>query len=82
MAGFNWGAKRFDRVEESYRFAARQETGALPGCGEEHRALGLAQTCAQGVDDGHPAVDGQGQALQADAQRTDWPPGSTWGRCT
>ena len=23
VAGFNWGAKRFDRVEESYRFAAR-----------------------------------------------------------
>ena len=23
VAGFNWGAKRFDRVKESYRFAAR-----------------------------------------------------------
>ena len=23
VAGFNWGAKRYDRVEESYRFAAR-----------------------------------------------------------
>ena len=23
VAGFNWGAKRFDRVEESYRFSAR-----------------------------------------------------------
>jgi Na+-driven multidrug efflux pump len=23
VAGFNWGAKRFDRVEESYRFCAR-----------------------------------------------------------
>ncbi|MBD5163061.1 MAG: MATE family efflux transporter [Oscillibacter sp.] len=23
VAGFNWGAKRFDRVEEGYRFAAR-----------------------------------------------------------
>ena len=23
VAGFNWGAKRFDRVEESYRFASR-----------------------------------------------------------
>ena len=23
VAGFNWGAKRYDRVEESYRFSAR-----------------------------------------------------------
>ena len=23
MAGFNWGAKRYDRVEESYRFSSR-----------------------------------------------------------
>ena len=23
MAGFNWGAKRYDRVKESYRFASR-----------------------------------------------------------
>lgn len=29
VAGFNWGAKRYDRVEESYRFAARAAvTGA------------------------------------------------------
>jgi len=30
VAGFNWGAKRYDRVEESYRFASRTAlTGAL-----------------------------------------------------
>ena len=25
VAGFNWGAKRYDRVQESYRFSARQK---------------------------------------------------------
>ena len=28
VVGFNWGAKRYDRVLESYRFAARAATGA------------------------------------------------------
>jgi len=38
VAGFNWGAKRFDRVEESYRFSSRV---ALIGSGVMALLIGI-----------------------------------------
>jgi len=40
VAGFNWGAKRFDRVEESYKFSSRVSL-----IGSVVMALGIALFC-------------------------------------
>jgi putative MATE family efflux protein len=42
VAGFNWGAKRYDRVEESYRFSAR-----ISLIGSAVMALAIAVFCDQ-----------------------------------
>ena len=42
VAGFNWGAKRYDRVEESYRFSARVSL-----IGSAVMALAIAVFCDQ-----------------------------------
>jgi len=47
------------------------EAGTLPGGCQNEGTLGIAQAGAEHIDNGDPRVDGQGDALQNDAQRAD-----------
>ena len=55
VAGFNWGAKRYDRVEESYRFAARAAIAGAAVMGlllalSARPLIGLFAKAGQGAD--------------------------------